>query len=339
MKNSNFVKNNQLYKYIYIIVFLAISLPLSYAYGALSCSITTAGSCSGTVLLRMSNSTAAHAELPSQSTSAYDSNVVCCTGVTGLGNSCSTSNNVVIARLSGTTGTNSHVEKNDQTNANYNTEKACISSSFLGDEISVGYQTSNCTGYDTTLFSMSSSLTNSEVGIPSAYTNKVCAKVFSQSISFNLSSSSAGFGSLSPSGLRYATPDGVGSGSEVESYNLGVSTNAPYGYIVMMEGDAPKDGSLVINPIGGTPITPTPGSKAFGIRAVATGGIGAVASPYNGSGFAYDATGTSFTTVASASTGDGVTTTYSVRSVATIDTLLDPGIYSTNLTYVVTANF
>ncbi len=335
-RNNN--SNNKFYKYFYLTIFLIVmSLPIYRAYGALSCSITTAGSCGGTILLKMSGTSNAHAELPSFSN--YNSNVVCCTGVTGLGNSCAATNNAVIARLSGTTGTNTHVEKNDQTNGNYNLEKACLSSSYLGDIITIGYQSSNCTGYDTTLFSMEKSTTNSQIGIPSAYNNKVCAKVFSQTISFNISTTSAGFGSLSPTGLRYATADGLGSSSEVGAYTLGVSTNAPYGYIVMLQGDAPKKGALVINPIGSTNTTPTAGSKAFGIRAVASGGIGTVATPYSGSGFAYDATGTTFTTVASASTGDGVNTNYSIRSVATIDSLLDPGIYSTNLTYVVTANF
>lgn len=339
---KNLFKKNNLTKKInrfLTIFFILIFFPLSYSYAALSCSITTTAGCAGTVMLRLSGVTNAQAEIPSMSTPIYDNNVVCCTGVAGLGNSCAATNNVVIARLSGTTGTNAHVEKNDQTNTNYNTIKACLSSSFLGDVITLGYQSSNCTGYDTTLFSMEKTPTNSQVGAPSDYTNKVCAKVFSQSITFNLSNNSAGFGSLSPVGLRYATSDGLGSSTEVGAYTLGVSTNAPYGYIVMMQGDTLKHGALTITPIGGTNTTPSPGSKAFGLRAVASGGIGTVSYPYDGTGFAYDATGTSFTTLAGASSGNGVNTDYSIRSVATIDTLLDPGIFSTNLTYIVTANF
>jgi hypothetical protein len=72
---------------------------------------------------------------------------------------------------------------------------------------------------------------------------------------------------------------------------------------------------------------------------VASGGSGTVVAPYNGSGFAYDASANSFTTIAQAASGDGNTTVYSIRSVATIDSLLDPGTYSTNLIYTVTANF
>lgn len=314
--------------------FVAFLLPINNIFAALSCSITTSSGCTGTVLLRMSGSTNAHAELPSQSTAVYDNNVVCCSGVTGLSNSCSESNKAIIAKLSGVT--NAHVEQN--TEMNYS-ENACLSSTYAGDEITIAYQANNCTGYDTTLFSMSSTPTNAQVGNSSAYTNKVCAKVFSQSITFNISNTSAGFGTLSPTGLRYATSDGSGSPSEVESYNLSVSTNALSGYIVMLEGGALSYNSNVIDPIGGSNMTPSPGSNAFGIRAVANGGAGAVVSPYNGSGFAYDASSGNFDTLAQATSGDGNTTTYSIRSVATIDSLLDPGLYSTDLTYIVTANF
>jgi len=324
-------------KFLPITVFLlSFLIPVYYTYAAISCSITTQALCSGTVLLRMSGSSNAHAELPGQSTAVYNNNVVCCSGFAGLGNSCGVSNKVIIARLSGST--NAHVEQNTQASANY-TQNACLSSTFAGDQITLGYQSTNCSGYDTTLFSMGNTPTNSQVGIPTAYNNKVCAKVFSQSISFNLSNNSVGFGNLIPTGLRYATSDGSGSSSETESYNITVNTNASAGYGLYVSGDSLKKGGITIDPIGGTNITPSVGSKAFGIRAVATGGNGVVATPYDGAGFAYDANSTTATTVGSASSGNGVTTTYSIRTVATIDSLLDPGNYSTNLTYVVTANF
>lgn len=329
------LKNNYIVKFLAVFIWCSFFLsPIYSASAALSCSVTTSASCTGVVLLRMSGSANAHAELPSQSTTVYNDNVVCCSGVTGLSNSCSNNNKAIFAKLSAVT--NAHVEQNTQINYSQN---ACLSSTYAGDEITVGYQSSNCTGYDTTLFSMSNTPTNSQVGGPSTYTNKVCAKIFSQSITFNISNTSVGFGTLSPTGLRYATSDGSGSSSEVEAYNLSVSTNAPSGYIVMLEGGAPAYNSNTIDPIGGTNLTPSPGSNAFGIRAVASGGVGSVVSPYDGSGFAYDASSGSFDTLAQAISGDGNNTTYSIRSVATIDSLLDPGSYSTNLTYIVTANF
>ncbi|MFA5773002.1 MAG: hypothetical protein WC974_09755, partial [Thermoplasmata archaeon] len=83
---------------------------IAYA-GTLSCSITTAAACTGTVIYRMSGTSNAHAELPSQATAAYDSNVVCCSGVTGLGNACSGTFATAL-KLSGVT--NAHVEQNSQ---------------------------------------------------------------------------------------------------------------------------------------------------------------------------------------------------------------------------------
>lgn len=326
--------NNKIF-YLFFSSFLFILIP-SVASATLSCSVTTSALCTGTVVLRMSGSTNAHAELPSQSTATYDNNVICCTGITHLTNSCAVSNHEIFARLSGVT--NAHVEKNSEININY-TQNACLSSTYAGDQITIGYQTNNCSGYDTTLFSMASTPTNSMVGGPSAYTNKVCAKIFSQSISFNISHPSAGFGQLTSSGLRYATNDGLGSSTETEAYAIDVSTNSASGYSLYVKGDTLKKGSYTIDAIGGTNIIPSPGTKAFGLRAVASGGVGAVISPYDGSGFAYDATSTTESTIASAGTGDGVNTNYSVRSVATIDSLLDYGDYSTNLTYIVVPNF
>ena len=329
--------NKKFYRYLFIIVFsIGIIFPTSYIYAAISCSLTTSGACSGTVMLRMSGSTNAHAELPSQSTSAYDNNVICCSGVAGLSNSCVLNNKVIIARLSGVT--NAHVEKNDQANANY-TQNACLSSTYAGDVITLGYQTTDCAGYDTTLFSMSNIPTNSMVGGPTAYTNKVCAKIVTQSISVNLSSNSAGFGYLSSTGPRYATSSGTGSNSETEAFNVSVTTNASNGYTMYITGDTLKNGLVSIAPLIYN-TTPTPGTNAFGLRAIPTGsGNGTVLSPYDGSGFAFDATSTTPSYIAQSTSGDGLTTTYSMRTVATIDSVLDYGNYSTNLTYIIVPNY
>lgn len=133
--------------------------------GTLLCSVTTAAACTGTVIYRMSGGTNAHAELPSQTTAAYNNNVICCTGVTGLGNSC-TGIFATALKLSGTT--NAHVQ---QTGSYANS--ACISVPS-GGSVSVGYQATNCTGFDTTLGSMSGT-TNAHVGNSAAYpTIQIC---------------------------------------------------------------------------------------------------------------------------------------------------------------------
>lgn len=152
-------------KAIFFLAFFFAVSGTSYA-GTLSCSITTAAGCSGTVIYRMSNSANSHAELPSQSNANYNNNVVCCTGVAGLGNSCS-GTYAVAAKLSSVT--NAHIEQNSQTNYANN---ACIS--VATGTVSVGYQANNCSGYDTILSSMSGT-TNAHTGDGNTYTTKICA--------------------------------------------------------------------------------------------------------------------------------------------------------------------
>lgn len=131
--------------------------------GTLSCSVTTSCS-SGVVIWRMSGTSNAHAELPSQSNYSH---LVCCSGVTGLGNTCSGTYATAL-KLSGST--NAHSEQSSQNNY---ANSACISVPS-GGSVTVAYQANNCTGYDTTLGSMSG-ITNAHVGDGTAYTIKICA--------------------------------------------------------------------------------------------------------------------------------------------------------------------
>src|SRR3989338_9980734 len=128
----------------------------------LSCVVDT--TCAGTTVFRMSDTANAHAELAAQ---ANYSQLVCCSGETGLGNSCA-GTYAVVAKLSGTS--NAHVEEN--TEANY-AQSACLS--IDSGTVSVAYQNTNCDGYDTTVASMSGATTNAHVGDSTAYTRKICA--------------------------------------------------------------------------------------------------------------------------------------------------------------------
>src|SRR3989338_11158974 len=147
---------------IFVLFFLFFAFTINTAQaGTLSCSVAT--TCpSGTVIWRMSGTSNAHAELPSQS--AY-TQLVCCSGVTGLGTSCAGTFATAL-KLSGTT--NAHSEQNSQ--ANY-ANNACISVPS-GGSVSIGYQATNCTGFDTTLGSMTGT-TNAHVGDGTAYTTKI----------------------------------------------------------------------------------------------------------------------------------------------------------------------
>ncbi len=314
---------------ILIGIVLLGSWTINPAYSALSCSITTAVGCTGTVVLRMSSATNAHAEISTGITPGYSNNVICCTGLSGVSCTGYTAN---VLRLSSTT--NAHVEL--ATNNNY-PNTVCMSA---GGEVPViAYQDNNCTGYDTTLASISST-TNATIGNGSNYTKKVCGSLVPPSITFSISTTTLFFGGLSSFVTRYASWNNIdGSATEVEAHSLSVKTNTLNGYTVNVQGDTLKSGANIINAIGNTNTVPAVGTNQFGLRMTASGGVGTVSSPYSAVGFAYNATASSSSQVASASSGDNATTTYSVRYVANVLGITTTGSYTANLVYVATANF
>jgi hypothetical protein len=161
--------------------------------------------------------------------------------------------------------------------------------------------------------------------------------VVQQSLTFSLSDTSVGFGSLSAGSARYATGDTLGGGSEIEAHNLIVGTNAANGYSMSVGGTTLTSGSNVITAIGAVNSASNVGSEQFGLRMTATGGIGVVSAPYAASGFAYD-TGAFPDTIATA-TGASANTTYSARYLANITANTEAGNYTATVTYVATANY
>ncbi|MBT9169470.1 MAG: hypothetical protein DDT19_02830 [Syntrophomonadaceae bacterium] len=298
--------------------------------GTLSCSVTTAAACTGTVIWRMSGPTNAHAELPGQATGAYASNVVCCTGVPGLGNAC-TGTFAIALKLSGVT--NAHVEQNTQVNYGHN---ACIQVPS-GGSVSVGYQATDCTGFHTTLGSMSA-VTNAHVGNPAAYTTKICASATAaaaQTITFSFpAGNTVALGTLSPTAVRTG------------SHTILVGTNATSGVAVTYSGRTLTSGVHTITALsaGGTS---TVGTEQFGINAVANTipAVGAACSgtaPIAAAATGY-ATANNFRFVSGetiiSSTGPINNTTCTISYIANITAVTEAGSYSTALTYVATATF
>lgn len=330
------IKHTSFLKLLLLGIFcLGVSLKnIAYA-GTLSCSVTTAAACSGTVILRMSGSTNAHAELPGQATAAYDDNVVCCSGVTGLGNSCS-GTTATILKLSGVT--NAHVEQNTQNNF---ANDACMSVGS-GGTVSVGYQPTNCSGYDTTLASMPA-VTNAHVGDTTAYSEyKICGTAAApQSLTFSISDNTVGFGPLTPSGPRYATGNTNGSSSDsADSHTLSVATNAADGYAVTLSSAALACsicGPAEISAIGDTAAASSSGTEQFGARLTVNSGTGSVSSPYNGTDWALHASNSPV--VVATGSGDGATTEFGVRYLGNIAANTESGSYSSTITYTVTATF
>jgi len=303
--------------------------------GTLTCTVR-ATTCVGgeTNVFEMSATANAHAAIP---TTGYGQ-LVCCTGVTGLSNLCS-GTFATVAKLSGTT--NAHIQ---QTGSYANS--VCISVPS-GGSVSIGYQATNCsspTVYDTTLASMKTT-DNSHVGDTTAYTEyKICgtaAGAAAQTLTFSISDNAIGFGALSSGAARFATGDGAGSTIQVEAHTLAASTNATNGYVLTVKGATltHTNPSFSITAIGGTNSSSSPGNEQFGLNMTATGGSGTVTSPYVEAGYAYAGTATTTSQVASASSGDGATTTYSVVYIANIASNTEAGSYTTALTYVATANF
>lgn len=249
--------------------------------GTLSCFVTTAAGCSGTVIYRMSGASNAHAELSSQSTTAYDGNVVCCTSVTGLSNTCSGTFATAL-KLSGTT--NAHAEQNSQSNY---ANSACITAPS-GGSVSIGYQASNCTGFDTTLGSISGT-TNAHVGDGSAYTTKICGTAAAASGTLTVDIvDSGGTPVASPTvafgagAFSFSTQTSNGTlGAAAQKIRLSNTTSTPTwalsvaatsgpttlwttGSITYDFNDSAANGRLTVDPSGAT-ITPQGGCASTGI--------------------------------------------------------------------------
>ena len=318
------------YGYIlFLVAFVGLLSSQHVIAGTLSCTVTT--SCpSGTVIYRMSGTDNAHAEVVSQ---ANYNQLVCCTGVTGLNNSCSGTH---ASALKLSSITNGHSEQAAQ--GNYGTN-ACISVT-PGGSVSVGYQAGNCSTYDTTLGSMSGA-TNAHVGDVNAYSTKICASATAgaaQSLTFSISDNTIGFGSLSSVGTRYASGDMAGADTDVaDAHTISVSTNASSGYTMTVGGSTLSAGVPTVTPIGTPAAAPSVGSEQFGLRMISNSGTGSVIAPYNTANWAFDTA--SFPDVIATGGGDESTTVYGVRYLGNISANTETGTYGATLTYTVTATY
>ncbi len=193
--------------------------------GTLSCSVTTAAACvsPSVVAWRMSSSSNAHSELATGTTATYANTVVCCGGVSGLGNSCSATFAKVLQLSS---STNAHAGEVGATS--YAANPICLQAP-AGGSVSAGYASSgtcSAAGYDTTLGSMAAA-DNSHVGDSNAYTTKICASASaSASLTFTTDASSESFPTVNPGTLSATTSI------------LQVTTSNPSGFsITLQRGD------------------------------------------------------------------------------------------------------
>jgi len=298
----------------------------------LSCSIASVCNSPDVALINISATDNAHASIGTSTD--YNTNIVCCINVSSLSSACNGTYGAIV-NLSSTT--NAHVETSSLSNYPI---KACLHVA-TGGYVSSTVQSTNCTGYHTTVASMSTTTTNGHVGDSSAYIYKICASAAAppQSLSFSISSSSIGFGNLSSVQTRYATNNQTASSTEIEANFISATTNAEFGYAISIRGATLSSGTTTIDAIGGTNTAPSIGANQFGIRSVASGGSGLVVAPYALSGFAYAANATTASVFAENNTSDSVTTNFSMRYMVNISPVLKPGSYSTALTFIVTAQY
>lgn len=165
-----------------------------------------------------------------------------------------------------------------------------------------------------------------------------------QSITFSISSNSINFGTLNSAATRYASSTNVaGDSVDTVAHNLQVSTNAPSGYTITVQGGwltSQQNASNTITALVTKAATST-GVEQFGIYATKSGGVnGTIASTYDHAGntFGYNATTTAAATFASG-TSSTDTETYLLHYAANIAATTEAGTYSTGLVYVGTANF
>jgi hypothetical protein len=165
-----------------------------------------------------------------------------------------------------------------------------------------------------------------------------------QALSFSISTNAINFGNLTSGTAKYASSTNTaGDTVETIAHTLIVSTNAPAGYSITIQGQtltSQQNASNTITAIGATPATSSVGNEQFGIYATKSGGVnGTIATPYaTASSFGYNATATTSATFASGTSSTN-TETYSLHYIANIAPLTEAGTYSASLIYVGTSNF
>ncbi len=163
-------------------------------------------------------------------------------------------------------------------------------------------------------------------------------------ITFSISDTTIGFGTLSTSTATWATGDTVGvtsvPGDTSGAHEMTVATNASSGYSITYNGATLTSGGNTIDvaTISGDD-DGTPGSEQFALGIDDNGGNVTIASGYDLAGTnSYNFVAGTTTTIAS-ETGATTTETIDVQYIANIATTTEAGSYSTDITYIATGNF
>ncbi len=165
-----------------------------------------------------------------------------------------------------------------------------------------------------------------------------------QSLTFSISTTTLSFGNLSNASAKYASSTNTnGDTVDVVAHTLGVSTNAPAGYSITVQGQtltSQQYATNTITAIGASPAVYGVGTEQFGVYATKSGGVNGTIDPTYAtpSSFGYDGTASTSALFASGTTPTN-TETFSLHYLASISALTEAGTYTANLVYVGTANF
>ncbi|USN53362.1 MAG: hypothetical protein H6760_04330 [Candidatus Nomurabacteria bacterium] len=159
------------------------------------------------------------------------------------------------------------------------------------------------------------------------------------SITFAISDTTVGFGTLSSSAATYATGDTNGSSSDsADAHTLAVSTNATDGWAITYNGATLTSGSDTISVASiNNDANGTPGSEEFGLS-ITTDGDATIATGYAHGDPDWTFVASTTTTIISETVPTN-TETIGVRYLANIAAITEAGLYTTDITYIATATF
>lgn len=158
-------------------------------------------------------------------------------------------------------------------------------------------------------------------------------------ITFTVSDTTIGFGTLSSSVTTYANGATTGTTTGgTPAHNLTVATNATGGYIVSYNGATLTSGANTVDVASLTDSTGTPGTEAFGLS-IATNGNATITSGYAYAGSPDWKWVASTTTTLITETGPTDTETFSMHYLANIAGSTQAGAYTTTTTYIATGTF
>lgn len=169
-----------------------------------------------------------------------------------------------------------------------------------------------------------------------ATSNEVSATV-QETVSFALSANSISFGTLTPSGPRYATTS-TGSGTLATAHTITASSNASSGYTILYNGGTLANGANTITPatISGS-TTGTAGTNQFALSLLSSG-TATIPTTYDETSQNWNFAANTLATIASTS-GPTAAATLNAYYLANAAVLTPAGSYATTLTYEMTANY